>query len=90
MLPLPAPIWLGFQESTAHAIGHFNPDWASDCGVVYVLDFTHPDARRWLRGTFSTLREYGFRYFKLDFLTVGVKRGARLCRAQRPRSTCSK
>jgi hypothetical protein len=71
------------SERAAHRLGHVNPDWVSDSpglglpGFVYVLDFTHPEALRWLVHVFETLRGFGFAYFKLDFLTLGLKRGAR-------------
>jgi len=49
------PIQIGFIESSHDAI--------------YVLDATHPGAQAYLRQTYQTLtREWGARYFKLDFM----------------------
>jgi alpha-galactosidase len=49
------PIPIGFIESSHDAL--------------YVLDTTHPGAQAYLRQTYETLsREWGARYFKLDFM----------------------
>lgn len=49
------PIQIGFIESSRDPI--------------YVLDATHPDAQEYLRRTFRMLsRDWGARYFKLDFM----------------------
>ena len=49
------PIQIGFIESSRDPL--------------YVLDATHPGAQEYLRRTFETLtREWGARYFKLDFM----------------------
>lgn len=46
--------------------GGWNPLWG---GRVYALDPTHPGAREYLHRVFSTMRrEWGVRFFKLDFL----------------------
>ena len=42
-----------------------------------VLDVTHPDAADWLAGVFRKLSEWGFDYFKLDFLYAGALPGRR-------------
>ncbi len=56
---------------------------ASPC---YGLDLSHPDVLDWLEETFRTLREWGYTYFKIDFLFAGAVPGARynpsLTRAQ--------
>ncbi len=44
---------------------------------IYALDTTNPDARRWLNETFSTLRNYGYGFFKIDFLFAGMIPGKR-------------
>jgi alpha-galactosidase len=41
--------------------------WARD-SRVYALDASQPAVQRHLRGTFASLAEFGFRYFKIDFL----------------------
>jgi alpha-galactosidase len=49
------PIQIGYIESSHDAL--------------YVLDATHPGAQDYLRKTFQTLsRDWGARYFKLDFM----------------------
>jgi hypothetical protein len=49
------PIQIGFIESSRDPL--------------YVLDATHPGAQEYLRRTFQTLsRDWGARYFKLDFM----------------------
>ncbi|MDD5447934.1 MAG: alpha-galactosidase [Actinomycetota bacterium] len=48
------------------AIAGVNPTWK---GILYYgLDPSHPQVIDWLKDIFSTLRGYGFRFFKLDFL----------------------
>lgn len=48
------------------AIAGVNPTWK---GIIYYgLDPSHPQVIEWLKDIFSTLRGYGFRFFKLDFL----------------------
>jgi alpha-galactosidase len=44
---------------------------------TYPLDTTHPGAQEWLRRTFQSLREAGFRYFKIDFLYAAAMPGER-------------
>ncbi len=41
-------------------------------GDNHILDPTHPDAQIWLKQVFVTLREWGYAYFKLDFLFVAT------------------
>ena len=62
-----------------------HPDWMvgeADAGEnwgqrLHVLDITHPDAAEWLVMVFRTLSEWGFDYFKLDFLYAGALPGRR-------------
>ena len=43
---------------------------------LYALDTTNPDAERYLRETYRTLvREWGVRYFKLDFMDTAAIEG---------------
>jgi alpha-galactosidase len=44
---------------------------------LHVLDVTHPDAADHLATVFRTLSEWGFDYFKLDFLYAGALPGRR-------------
>ena len=47
-------------------------------GPMYALDTTHPDARAWLRETFSTIvDDWEFEYLKLDFLYAAALPGDR-------------
>ena len=39
-----------------------------ELGKVYILDPTHPKTHAWLRKTFTTYREWGVRYYMIDFL----------------------
>lgn len=52
----------------------FNPVWRSR---VYALDLTNPEVGEWLTGVFKQLAEWGFEYFKLDFLFAGMRAGFR-------------
>jgi alpha-galactosidase len=60
--------WLvdGAVASTKH--------WGERIGV---LDVTHPDAAEFLVSTFRTLFDWGYRYFKCDFLYAGAMEGWR-------------
>ena len=42
--------------------------WGNRDGNYYVLDASHPGAMAYLREVFCTLREWGFRLFKTDFM----------------------
>ena len=35
---------------------------------LYVLDTTHPGAQEYLRQTYTTLRDWGVRFIKMDFM----------------------
>ena len=67
----------GYNNSNANVIGHFNPEWENDLGVIYVLDYTNPEVQKYITHVFKTLRGYGFEYFKIDFLTCGIRDGIR-------------
>jgi alpha-galactosidase len=67
-----------------------HPDWAvrDEAGQpafawnhwpqsIYALDTTHPDAAAWLHDTFRTLREWGYTFFKVDFLFAAAIPGHR-------------
>jgi alpha-galactosidase len=67
-----------------------HPDWAvrDEAGQpafawnhwpqsIYALDTTHPDAAAWLHDTFRTLREWGYTFFKVDFLFAAAIPGYR-------------
>ncbi len=40
--------------------------------VYRVLDITHPDAVEWAASLYTQLREYGYRYHKLDFTRAAI------------------
>ena len=44
---------------------------------IYALDTTNPDALNWLKSVFSTLKSYGFDFFKIDFLFAAMIPGKR-------------
>ncbi len=44
---------------------------------IYALDTTNPDAQRWLENIFSALKDYGFDFFKIDFLFAAMILGKR-------------
>jgi alpha-galactosidase len=45
--------------------------WGYRSKMHYCLDTSHPDAIAYLRKVFRTYREWGFRYFKTDFMFWG-------------------
>jgi alpha-galactosidase len=52
----------------------WNPHWK---GAYYPLDVTHPQVLPWLTDLFSTLRSFGFTFFKLDYLYPACMTGDR-------------
>jgi alpha-galactosidase len=62
------------RDERGHIVsGGFNPQWRSRLAV---LDLTHPATLAWLREVFHTVvRDWGFRYLKLDFLYAGMMPG---------------
>ena len=66
------PEWLVGAASGTPADAGWN--WDAD---LYALDTTHPGARGYLTEAFSRLREYGFDYFKIDFIYAGALEGSR-------------
>ena len=79
-------IWVApFLVSESAPIHRDHPEWLlrDRNGVLlamgdnHFLDPTHPEALAWLKEVFQTLREWGYAYFKLDFLFVGTHHGAR-------------
>jgi hypothetical protein len=51
-----------------------NPAWGGN-GLAYSLDCTNPEVLGWLEELGSTLREWGFRYVKIDFCYAAAMRG---------------
>ncbi len=44
---------------------------------IYALDTSNPEALNWLGEVFSTLKGYGYEFFKIDFLFAGMIPGKR-------------
>ncbi len=44
---------------------------------IYALDLTTPEVLDWLEEVFSTLKNYGYEFFKIDFLFAGMIPGKR-------------
>jgi alpha-galactosidase len=70
--------WLRDDRGRPLSAG-WNPLWrlaSPGLGRMVALDTTHPDARAWLRDVVRTMvRDWGFRYLKLDFLYAAALRG---------------
>ena len=66
------PEWLIGGDPGAPVDAGFN--WDAD---LYAIDTTHPGARGYLTEVFGRLREYGFDYFKIDFIYAGALDGIR-------------
>lgn len=62
--------WL-LRDDTGELVkaGH---NWGN---YTYALNTSLPDVKHWLVQLFQKLRDYGFSYFKLDFLYVGALKG---------------
>ncbi len=61
------PDWLVGEASAGH-------NWNQD---MFALDSTHPDAAAYLHQVFSTFRELGIDFFKIDFVYAGALAGRR-------------
>lgn len=66
--------WLQRNARGRPVLAGVSPDWG---GRFYGLDLTHPEVLDWLREVFSTLADYGYRFFKLDFMACGLLEGRR-------------
>ncbi len=44
---------------------------------IYALDLSNDDVIEWLKNLFSTLKGYGYEFFKIDFLFAGMVSGKR-------------
>lgn len=55
------------------ATGNLVPEWETAEENTYILDSSHPDAFNYLRVVFRTLRRWGARMFKTDFLDWGYQ-----------------
>ena len=66
------PDWIVRDKSGKPLVAYEN--WNKK---IYALDTTNPNALNWLEGVFSTLKNYGFDFFKIDFLFAGMISGNR-------------
>lgn len=69
------PDWL-CRDEQGELIEFMNPlgednVWGYRSKIHYCLDTSHPEAFAYLRQVFATLRKWGFRYFKTDFMFWG-------------------
>ncbi len=86
-----AGIWTApFSISESSKLFRDHPDWVvkNESGEpllayknwnkkIYALDATNPDAQKWFRDVFSALKDYGFDFFKIDFLFAAMIPGKR-------------
>ena len=83
-------IWTApFSVSETSKLFMAHPDWAvadnnspKECyknwgKKIYALDTTHPEVKKWLFDTFSSLKKMGFKFFKIDFLFSAAMPGKR-------------
>lgn len=71
------PDWiLAGHDGIRRRIAHHLP-WGITDGQIYPLDLSHPHVLKHLDKVFRTLRELGFAYFKIDFLSAGLRDGRR-------------
>jgi alpha-galactosidase len=76
-----APLLVGERSRLARE----HPDWlvrGADAGrnwdqALFALDVTHPDAAAYLQQVFRNLSEWGFDFFKVDFMYSGALDGGR-------------
>lgn len=83
-------IWTApFSVSETSKLFQQHPDWVvKEKGApklayrnwnrkIYALDLSREDVKKWLFDLFSSLRQMGFSYFKIDFLFAGAMPGER-------------
>jgi len=66
--------WVLRSKKGRPVLAGVNPMWK---WRFYGLDLTHPEVLDWLREVFTTLKGYGYHFFKLDFLACGLLEGKR-------------
>jgi alpha-galactosidase len=81
-----AGLWVAPLIASPHSrLATEHPEWVVDgayaghnWGVdLRAVDVTHPGAAEWLQQVFRQFREWGFDYFKLDFMYAGALEGRR-------------
>ncbi len=64
-----------------------NRNWGSSDEEYYCLDVSHPAAAAWLHAVLTTLRAWGFTFFKTDFLKWGFQDRGSVLRYDRSRTS---
>lgn len=78
------PDWiLADEDGKRRRIAHHIP-WGITDGQIYALDLSHPQVLAHLERVFRILCELGFAYFKIDFLSAGLRAGRRHDAGQSP------
>ena len=54
--------------------------WGNPDGNYFVLDTSHPEALAYLKTVFETMRSWGFRLFKTDFMLWNMQDSSKVCR----------
>lgn len=78
------PDWILADPSGKRRRVAYHYPWGITNGQIYALDLSHPAVLAHLEHVFRTLREQGFAYFKIDFLSAGLRNGKRHNPAQSP------
>lgn len=90
-----AGVWVApFSISETSRIFKDHPDWIVRDKIgnplaayenwnkkIYAIDTTNPNVLDWLKDIFSTLKSYGFGFFKIDFLFAAMISGKRYLNA---------
>lgn len=64
------------QQQPIHAgFVIYEPEEKKQLDALYILDVTNPGAQNYLRQTYRTLRDWGIRYIKLDFMDDAAVEG---------------
>lgn len=67
--------WILRNEKGKPTWAGFNPGWS---GIYYALDITHPEVLAYIKEVFRVMKnEWGFDYFKLDFMYAASIPGER-------------
>lgn len=61
--------------------------WGNTDNDYYVIDMTHPDAYAYIRGVFESLKKYGFKLYKTDFLLWGMQDSSEVVRYDNSRTS---
>lgn len=80
------PEWMlrDTRDSLVIAATHYGESkmWGYRDEQYYVLDTSHPEAMEYLRMVFRTLKQWGARYFKTDFMLWGLHDSAEVHRCR--------